>query len=563
MSNVETFRRVFAEAGLPSHVVDGIIANFIWESGGGNDINTGNTTGDGGTSWGAAQWRGDRRTALLDFARQRGTDWTDPETQALFTLHELSTTEGRAFERVMATGNPADATRAFMEAYERPGIPHLEGRLELAASLSGQPMAYTGQQSPPAGQRAIDAATGPGQDVAAPAGSQRLFRPVAEARAARQAGGTPRLDEISNIIQQRRQGMNPLRERLQQFFQQRGTPILDALSTGVRDAAPTPPAPIPGRGGSAGGGNASIRQIQEQLAAAGYDPGPIDGLMGPRTRAAVQQFQQANGLQVDGDPGPLTQAALARGGASVPLPAPRPEPAQPPNAPARFDWTAPIPQASGGGMPTGPAPGSLPGRGTMASPPNAQARLDWAAPAPRPPTGAGMPTGPTPGSLTGMGVLSSSPSMPGNGMGVPTVPVSRGVLPPLSNRRLVPTGGLLPSMPLDPYGPAQTAAAEQRMIANQAPPEQGPRMVRTTNEPPPSWMDLNQIMNGTMPAARNDFMRYYQMVGLPSFNEVPNLTSPNAIGGQQRSVPTSTLPPMGAPPINGIPPAMFRLLGIV
>ncbi|WP_342450180.1 DUF748 domain-containing protein [Thiorhodococcus minor] len=43
-----------------------------------------------------------------------------------------------------------------------------------------------------------------------------------------------------------------------------------------------------------------VRRIQGILAELGYDPGPIDGLMGRRTAAAVRQFQTAEGLSVDG-----------------------------------------------------------------------------------------------------------------------------------------------------------------------------------------------------------------------------------------------------------------------
>ncbi len=53
-----------------------------------------------------------------------------------------------------------------------------------------------------------------------------------------------------------------------------------------------------------------VRQLQEMLGQAGYDPGPIDGDFGPRTLAAVQAFQRAAGLVVDGAVGPLTIAAL-------------------------------------------------------------------------------------------------------------------------------------------------------------------------------------------------------------------------------------------------------------
>ena len=51
-------------------------------------------------------------------------------------------------------------------------------------------------------------------------------------------------------------------------------------------------------------------QIQALLTYLGYDPGEVDGLPGKNTRRAVLAFQAQEGLEQDGSPGPLTQAAL-------------------------------------------------------------------------------------------------------------------------------------------------------------------------------------------------------------------------------------------------------------
>ena len=45
---------------------------------------------------------------------------------------------------------------------------------------------------------------------------------------------------------------------------------------------------------------ARIRQVQERLQAAGVAPGPLDGRLGPRTRAALRHYQQRKGLRVTG-----------------------------------------------------------------------------------------------------------------------------------------------------------------------------------------------------------------------------------------------------------------------
>lgn len=52
-----------------------------------------------------------------------------------------------------------------------------------------------------------------------------------------------------------------------------------------------------------------IRQAQQSLASLGYDPGPIDGLMGKKTRIAIRHFQVDEELRVDGE---LTPPLLAK-----------------------------------------------------------------------------------------------------------------------------------------------------------------------------------------------------------------------------------------------------------
>ena len=49
---------------------------------------------------------------------------------------------------------------------------------------------------------------------------------------------------------------------------------------------------------------------QRELARLGFDPGPIDGYMGARTREAVRAFQKSRGLAQDGILGPVTMGAL-------------------------------------------------------------------------------------------------------------------------------------------------------------------------------------------------------------------------------------------------------------
>lgn len=54
------------------------------------------------------------------------------------------------------------------------------------------------------------------------------------------------------------------------------------------------------------------RDIQTALSKAGFYTGAVDGKIGPKTKAAIKQFQQARGLKVDGKVGPKTWAELQK-----------------------------------------------------------------------------------------------------------------------------------------------------------------------------------------------------------------------------------------------------------
>lgn len=54
----------------------------------------------------------------------------------------------------------------------------------------------------------------------------------------------------------------------------------------------------------------TLKDIQAALAALGYRVGPIDGVWGRQTQAAIRQYQADHGLQVDGVVGPQTVASL-------------------------------------------------------------------------------------------------------------------------------------------------------------------------------------------------------------------------------------------------------------
>lgn len=53
-----------------------------------------------------------------------------------------------------------------------------------------------------------------------------------------------------------------------------------------------------------------IKQVQRKLARLGYDPGPVDGRLGPATRAAIRKFQIANNMPPTGNIEPGVMALL-------------------------------------------------------------------------------------------------------------------------------------------------------------------------------------------------------------------------------------------------------------
>jgi peptidoglycan hydrolase-like protein with peptidoglycan-binding domain len=55
-----------------------------------------------------------------------------------------------------------------------------------------------------------------------------------------------------------------------------------------------------------------VRWLQRRLQVHGANPGPADGVFGRWTDNAVREFQQQQGLDIDGLAGPDTIHALAR-----------------------------------------------------------------------------------------------------------------------------------------------------------------------------------------------------------------------------------------------------------
>ena len=63
----------------------------------------------------------------------------------------------------------------------------------------------------------------------------------------------------------------------------------------------------------------AVRDLQEALKVLGQNPGPIDGVFGEQTEAAVRAFQQARGIRVDGVVGTITWRNIDNADLSEPV----------------------------------------------------------------------------------------------------------------------------------------------------------------------------------------------------------------------------------------------------
>jgi murein DD-endopeptidase MepM/ murein hydrolase activator NlpD len=101
--------------GLSHNGATGVVGNLIQESG----LRTG-AVGDGGTSFGIAQWHKGRGDALKKFAVSKGMSYLDIELQKMFLLKEMKTYGSMMKKLKDPNVSIMDAARVFMTDFERP-----------------------------------------------------------------------------------------------------------------------------------------------------------------------------------------------------------------------------------------------------------------------------------------------------------------------------------------------------------------------------------------------------------------------------------------------------------
>ena len=120
----------FMNKGLTKNQAKGIYGNIMQESGGKHNI----VSRDGHNSYGLAQWTGTRKARLFS---KYGTN-TTVNQQLEYLWDELNSTEKNALNALRNTTTVEDATKVFMQKFERPAnwAANFKNRLKHANSVA-------------------------------------------------------------------------------------------------------------------------------------------------------------------------------------------------------------------------------------------------------------------------------------------------------------------------------------------------------------------------------------------------------------------------------------------
>ena len=132
--------KLIEDGDLPRTAVIGIVANLMVETG--YDLDPNKRQLRNGPGRGLAQWESGGRydtdpINLKKYARSKGKEWNDLDTQIGFILHEMTAhREYRAVKaRLMNAKTIEEATIIFLTEYEKAGTEHRERRLNQAEKL--------------------------------------------------------------------------------------------------------------------------------------------------------------------------------------------------------------------------------------------------------------------------------------------------------------------------------------------------------------------------------------------------------------------------------------------
>lgn len=118
----------FINKGLTENQARGIYGNLMQESGGNLTIRS----RDGYNSYGLAQWTGARKTKLFQMYGKNPSK----QDQLDYLWWELNNTEKSALRALLQTTTIQDATKVFMDKFERPAKSHANYARRLKFALS-------------------------------------------------------------------------------------------------------------------------------------------------------------------------------------------------------------------------------------------------------------------------------------------------------------------------------------------------------------------------------------------------------------------------------------------
>lgn len=107
----------FMSKGLTRAQAAGIAGNLTYESG----FNP-SAVGDGGTSFGIAQWHNGRGSAMKQWTVAHGYSSTSFKGQLEYLWYELNHGESNALNKLRATSSANDAGMSFCRYFERPAV---------------------------------------------------------------------------------------------------------------------------------------------------------------------------------------------------------------------------------------------------------------------------------------------------------------------------------------------------------------------------------------------------------------------------------------------------------
>lgn len=119
--------------------------------------------------------------------------------------------------------------------------------------------------------------------------------------------------------------------------------FLVLLAGATTSAGAMPPAPLAHAPIVLAASADEIREAQTLLSELGHDPGPIDGLVGPRVRRAIESFQRSAGLRATGAiDAPLLRALREAAQPAPAMPPMSPEPQATPRGGVTLTVTEPL-----------------------------------------------------------------------------------------------------------------------------------------------------------------------------------------------------------------------------